>query len=296
MLGFIGLSSSTWYSQFKKLKVNSSVDKRGRPVPGYTINPNKTIITDSVIIKILADYRARPEFMNAGGCSKLKHYIRRDYGFYINHKKLYRLCKENGFLLSKVKKKKRRGVKVCMNRIITGPNQLWEFDIKYGYIHGENRFFFILAFIDIFHREVIDYHIGLGCKSGDLKFTLKNALLKVGIDEHNKLVIRSDNGTQMTSFMFQEYISRLSILEHEFTPPSTPNKNAHVESFFSILEIEFLQVRYFRTYADAYKQTSEFINFYNNSRLHGSLNNKTPKETIKAYYAGEVLKIKNLRA
>jgi putative transposase len=69
-----------------------------------------------------------------------------------------------------------------------------------------------------------------------------------------------------------------------------------VESFFSILEIEFLQVRYFKTYADAYKQTAEFINFYNNKRLHGSLNNKTPKETIKAYYAGEELKIKNLRA
>lgn len=244
----------------------------------------------------MSDYRTQPEFINAGGYSKLKHYIRRDYGFYINHKKLYRLCKENNFLLSKVKKKKRRGVKVCMNRIITGPNQLWEFDIKYGYIHGDNRFFFILAFIDVFHREVIDYHIGLGCKAGDLKFTLKNALIKVGIEEENKLVIRSDNGTQMTSFMFQEYISNLGILEHEFTPPSTPNKNAHVESFFSILEIEFLQVRYFKTYADAYKQTAEFINFYNNKRLHGSLNNKTPKETIKAYYAGEELKIKNLRA
>ncbi|NRA47350.1 MAG: hypothetical protein HRU09_20565 [Oligoflexales bacterium] len=45
--------------------------------------------------------------------------------------------------------------------------------------------------------------------------------------------------------MFRDYIADLEIdLGHEFIPPACPNKNAHIESFFSILETEFLQTRY----------------------------------------------------
>lgn len=296
IIRFAGVANSTWYSYLKKKESDERCNNKGRPFPGYTKNPNGTMVSDSSIVNILRTYRDRVEFKNAGGCSKLKHYIRRDYKLYINHKKIYRLCKENKLLLPKIKKIRRLGEKICMNRKITAPNQLWQFDIKYGYIHGENRFFYILAFIDIFHREIVDYHLGLSCKSGDLKFTLQNALAKKNISKEHNLVIRSDNGTQMTSFMFQEYIQKLSILEHEFIPPATPNKNAHVESFFSIVETEFLQTKYFSSYAQAYKEAVEFIRYYNNDRIHGSLYNKTPFEIAESYKKGEVLRIKNLRA
>jgi len=133
--------------------------KRGRPVPGYTVNPNGTIVTDASIVKALRDYREGLNFSNAGGYHKIKHYLRRDYDYHVNHKKLYRLCKQEGLLLLHQKKKPKK------NR--TGPNQLWQFDLKYGYLHGENRFFFVTAFIDVFSRKVIDYHVGLSCKAGN---------------------------------------------------------------------------------------------------------------------------------
>jgi putative transposase len=200
------------------------------------------------------------------------------------HKKIYRLCKENSLLLPKHKKKRRKVGKVCLNRI---PNQLWEFDIKYGYIHGLNRHFFILIFMDVFTRKVMDYYIGLTCKAGDLKFTLKNALKKANLPLGHSLVIRSDNGTQMTSLMFQEYLQQVEIdLHHEYIPPATPNKNAHVESFNSILETEFLQVRYFKDFADAYKQTIAFIERYNSYRLHKSLGYRCPDDAIMALQSG----------
>lgn len=58
------------------------------------------------------------------------------------------------------------------------------------------------------------------------------------------LTIRSDNGSQMSCNEFKEYVNPLN-LTHEFTPIRCPNKNAYIESFFSIFETEFLQVRYF---------------------------------------------------
>ncbi len=252
---------------------------RGRPVPGYTINPNETIVRDQAVVQALKNYRDQIEFSNAGGYQKLKHYLRRDYGYSINLKKLYRLCDENKLLLPTNRKKLRRARKLCENRVINASNKLWEFDIKYGYIHGENRYFFFLVFIDVFLRKIVGYHVGLSCKAGDMVFTLEQELLAAGITDIDGLAIRSDNGPQMTSNMMKNYLEDLTIdLEHEFIPLSTPNKNAHIESFNSIIEIEFLQTRYFKDLGDAYTQTVDFMKHYHLHRIHGSLGNITKTE------------------
>ena len=294
MLRICEIPRSTWYYQKSQEEDRRVTNKRGRPVPGYTVNPDGTLVADSTVIKVLKAYRDKLEFSNAGGYHKLKHYLRRDYGYYINHKKLYRLCRENDILLPYRKKKPKKIRRISTNRVINGPNQLWEFDIKYGYIHGENKFFFVMAFIDVFSRKIVGYHIGRSCKAGDLAVTLECALAKASGDT-SALVLRSDNGPQMTSNMFRDYIADLEIdLGHEFIPPACPNKNAHIESFFSILETEFLQTRYFKDYRGAYEQTMRFIEYYNSQRLHGSLGNRSPMEAEACFYAGD-FRIKELR-
>ena len=115
----------------------------------------------------------------------------------VNHKKIYRLCKENNLLLRR-KKKVKPFKKLAGNHKITGPNQLWQFDIKYGYIHGEDRPFYFLAFVDVFTKKVISYHIGKSCTASDIKLKLKIALRSVSEEEQKSLIIRSDNGPQMS--------------------------------------------------------------------------------------------------
>jgi putative transposase len=135
------ITNSTWYHRQQRVADDKRKNNPGRPIPGYTVNPDGSYILDELIISALTSYRDRQEFANAGGYHKLSHYLRRDYGYIINPKKVYRLCKENNLLLPKRKKKKKNKSKICINRIINGPNQMWELDLKYGYIHGENRFF-----------------------------------------------------------------------------------------------------------------------------------------------------------
>ena len=283
-----GVASSTWYARKTERRV-ANPKRRGRPIPGYSVNDDGTVVLDHAIISALKNYRDQIEFANAGGYDKLQHYLRRDYGYQVNHKKLYRLCKEHGLLLPRNRKKISKCRKICENRVINAPNKLWQFDIKYGYIHGENRYFFLLAFIDVFLRKVVGYHIGLSCKAGDLVFTLDEAIKKAGIKDIHGLALRSDNVPQMTSHMMRDYLASIEIdLSHEFTPPSTPNKNAFVESFFSIFEIEFLQTRYFRNYNDAYVQSVDFMRHYHERRLHGSLNMLPPLEAEIAFSNGEL--------
>lgn len=91
----------------------------------------------------------------------------------------------------------------------------------------------------------------------------------------------------MTSRQFCKHINDIG-LEHEFIPVRTPSKNAFIESFYSIYETQFLQVRYFESLKDAYEQTEEFIMFYNNERLHGSLKYKSPAEFNELFNKGEI--------
>ena len=279
------LSRSGYYkfckaSSLVQVKENKQSIRTGRPFPGYSLDLQGKPVPDPLILKILKDYREQKEFQNWGGYKVLRHYLLRDHSLRVNTKKVYRLCREFGLLLPRPKKKRRKYEKICVNRRINGPNQLWEFDIKQGVIHGENRAFYFLAFIDVFLREIVGYHIGLSCRAIHLKMALSEALRRQGIG-----VIRSDNGTQMTSHQFRKYVEELGI-HHEFTPFSCPEKNAYVEAFFSLYEVEFLQTRYFRTFTEVVEETLEFIDFYHKKRLHGSLFHLPPFEFKKMYQKG----------
>ena len=268
-----------------------SVDRIGRPVPGFTINRDGNKISDDIILSLLKEYRQSTFFINAGGSKKLSKYLSIEKGVYINHKKIYRLCNENNLLLFKQHSAKKRKIKKsrCESIDVIRPNQLWQFDLKYIWIHGENRWCFLLAFIDVFTKKVTGFYLGKSCKSGDLIFTLNEAIKKEGITQNDLLTIRSDNGPQMSSNRFHFYLKRLEQkLSHEFIPPRSPNRNAYIEAFNSILEIEVLQVRYFENFKEVYQAILEFIEFYNNRRLHGAIGYRSPLMFINSFKNGEI--------
>ena len=70
-------------------------------------------------------------------------------------------------------------------------------------------------------------------------------------------------------------MDKLGII-HERIPVNTPNMNAYIESFHSILEDECYSRHEFDTFAEAYEAISDYLNYYNNRRRHGSLGYMAP--------------------
>lgn len=210
-----------------------------------------------------------------GGAKALSKYMRRDYRIIVNHKKLARLCRQEGLQLKQRQRKRTKFSSPSRNHEVARANQVWEFDIKYGYLHGEKRFFFLAAFIDVFTREIRGWHLGRHCQAQDLLATLKLALERHAITPKMELTIRSDNGPQMRATSFAEALTHLPA-NHEFIPLRTPNKNAHIESFFSIYDLH-LQEQFFWDLRGAYHWTMEFMAYYNEVRIHGSLG-MSPRE------------------
>lgn len=205
---------------------------------------------------------------------------------------MYRLCKELKILKPQRQVKPKHPKKIARNRTVTASNQLWETDIKYGYICGEDRFFYILSFIDVADRNIISHHIGLSCTGEDASRALKIALLKRQLYEaDNKPVVRSDNGPQFISEAFETSCESLKV-EHERIPYKTPNMNAHIESYYRILEDECLGINEFESFAEAYTIVNEFIKLYNTKRIHSSTKYMPPAEFFEHLRSsGETVKV-----
>lgn len=201
----------------------------------------------------------------------------------INRKKVYRLCKELNILRHQRKINQKYPGRLAKQDTIRDSNQLWEMDVKYGYITGTDSFFFQLSLIDVFDRTIIDYHLGLSCKSKDAVRILKNSLAKRDLGKGMALPkIRTDNGPQFTSSLFEEAVREPGVL-HERIPVKTPNKNAHIESFHSILENECYSQNEFESFMEAYSIITDYMKYYNEHRRHGSINFMAPNRFYEAY-------------
>ncbi|WP_431607690.1 integrase core domain-containing protein [Sulfobacillus thermosulfidooxidans] len=84
-------------------------------------------------------------------------------------------------------------------------------------------------------------------------------------------------------------------MQHERIPVATPNKNAHIESWHSVLEAECWRNQVFQTGAEAYTVTTEWIRFYNERRLHGSLHDWAPAQYYVQYRMGTAPTIRVVR-
>lgn len=222
------------------------------------------------------------------GYRKLTVCLKEDYNIAINHKKVYRLCDEMGILRPQRRLLSRHPKHLAKMDTVDGSNQLWEMDIKYGYISGTDEFFFQLSVIDVFDRSIIDYHLGLSCTAQDACRVLKSALAKRGIGKGMKLPkIRTDNGPQFISKVFSDIVEELGMV-HERIPVKTPNMNAHIESFHAILEDECYSRYEFSSFMEAYATITEYMRYYNERRRHGSIKYMAPNKFYEAFMSNTV--------
>jgi len=264
-----------------------SKNNPGRKIPGYSFkNDTGKKISDEQVKEYLKELIEGDGYPY--GYKKLTFSLKEDYHLAINHKKVYRLCKELNILRPKRKLYIKRPRKLAKKHQITGSNQLWQADLKYGYIEGTKQFFFQLSIIDVFDRTIVGYHLGLTAKAKDACRVLETALKKRGFKPGMHLpVIRTDNGPQFTAKLFKKVCSKWQI-EHERIPVKTPNMNAYIESFHAILEDDCYKRHEFLSFAQAYQVIAEYMDYYNNRRRHSSINYKAPNEFYRLLSEGRI--------
>jgi len=157
-------------------------------------------------------------------------------GYYINHKKVYRLMKSAALL---AKPRKRKGREFVKNRRIcpAGPLKILEMDIKYVYIYGHRRNAFVFTIIDTFTRYVLHWDVGYTMKAMQVRAAWEHVIatyLQGQFDPDLEVEVRRDNGKQLEASLLRTFFKQNAI-RHTFTHPYTPEENGYVESFHDTL-------------------------------------------------------------
>jgi putative transposase len=202
-------------------------------------------------------------------------------GMAMNHKKLYRLYREEGLSVRRRRCRKRaRGSRSPMPEALR-PNQRWSMDFVSD-TFGPSRRFRILAVNDDCCRE----NLGLVADT-----SISGARVARELDAMVRLYgkpssIVSDNGTEFTSKAILKW-AKDNDVEWHYIDPGKPQQNAFIESFNGSLRDECLNEEIFDSLADARQKLALWRYDYNNVRPHSSLGNQTPAEARRALEQSE---------
>lgn len=211
-------------------------------------------------------------------------------GFYINHKKVYRLMKGARLLQVKRKVESKDYVKyrvVCPE----APLRLMEMDIKMIWVEGLRRYAYVLTILDVFTRVVLHWRIGFEMKQGQVQQAwgkvIEDHLQPAGaLAWETHIEVRSDNGPQFCAKKLRQFFKD-NYLAQVFTHPYTPQENGHVESFHAILG-RALQGQYFENIGQLQGWLEVFYDFYNHRRVHGSTLKLPPMTFYQLWELGHI--------
>ena len=256
-------------------------NKPGRKPSVVTVFKNDTVPEERVLtsVKDLLDH----EFLSYG-YFKITKQLKID-GFVINKKKVYRIMKNYNLLKpQRIRTSGKRNFIKFRKPVVERPLTYFEMDIKYIYIPEERRNAYLLSIIDVYSRKVIGHVF----KRSVRKMVVINLWqsLKSYLNDFKKITIRNDNGSQFIANDVRGYFHYHNI-NHEFTNIAKPEDDGHIEAFHSILEREFLRRNDYTSFDEMKSAIWRFMKCYNEERLHGSLNYRTPEQFIKDFNENE---------
>ena len=153
-------------------------------------------------------------------------------------------------------------------------HQHWHIDISYINICG--TFYYMCSILDGFSRYIVHWDIREAMTEADVEIILQRAREKFP-DAQPRII--SDNGPQFISKDFREFI-RISGMTHVKTSPYYPQSNGKLERYHKTIKSTCIRTRTPLSLDDALRIVMEFVEHYNNRRLHSAINYITPKDKL----------------
>ncbi len=167
------------------------------------------------------------------------------------------------------------------NLVIDRPNQVWSSDLTYlPMAHG---FLYLMAILDVASRKVLAWRLSNTLTTHFCVEALEEAMRKFGRPE----IFNTDQGSQFTS---EDWIAPLKAAGVAI---SMDGKGRWIDNVF--IERLWRSVKYEEVYLRAYTNGTEareslkiYFRFYNERRLHETLNYATPDEVYFGHLAASM--------
>ena len=272
VLQYAGLGTSSYYYR----TTSGVAAKRGIKPSEHTLTFNGGKVPNGEVVSQIKALLEK-EFVDYGYL-KVTYYLQDELGYHINHKKVFRLMQAHQLLYQS--KKLRVGTKQWVTKLVPEPStafSYWEFDIKLIYIHGTGKMVPLLSVIDVYSRWVLGHMFQESIKREDVKIFFRYII--ECYPSPQKVYVRCDNGSQFESTLVREYFASAGI-EQEFTKPATPEQNAHIESYHSVLERGICRSYEFEQTNDCLDTLGRWLKFYNYERIHSGTDYKSTYKNL----------------
>ncbi len=150
----------------------------------------------------------------------------------------------------------------------------WHIDIAHINIHG--TFYYLCAVLDGASRYIVDWSLRESMREPDVEVLLQRA--KEKFPEAKPRII-SDNGPQFIAKDFKEFI-RISGMTHVRTAPYYPQSNGKLERWNKSIKSECIRPGVPLSIDDAERLIVQYVQVYNEQRLHSSIGYITPKDML----------------
>ncbi len=151
------------------------------------------------------------------------------------------------------------------------PNEVVVSDLTY--VQVGTKWHYICLLIDLFNREVIGYSAGPN-KTAEL---VQQAFHKITRPLNKITLFHTDRGNEFKNKIIDEILITFKI-KRSLSSKGCPYDNAVAEATYKTFKTEFINGKKFANLTQLKCELFDFVNWYNNIRIHGSLNYLTPVE------------------
>ena len=201
------------------------------------------------------------------------HLLLRREQFVVNHKRVYRLYREEGLAVRRRKRKRVAGMQRVPLAAPQRGNQRWSMDFVADSLVSGRRIR-ILNVVDDFTRRCLAAAPDTSLPAVRVARELDRvAWERGGYPE----VITVDNGPEFSGRVLDAWAYEHHVQLH-FIDPGKPVQNAYIESFNGRMRDECLNEHWFSTLGEVRTIVEAWREDYNSVRPHSALGNLTPDE------------------
>jgi putative transposase len=198
------------------------------------------------------------------------HILLQREGWRVNHKRVYRLYREEGLGI----RAKRRRKRVSGSRVLLPPahrpQERWSMDFLTDSL-ADGRRFRVLTIVDTVSRVSPAIEVGVSVTGERVVAVLERLRRTIGRPER----IAIDNGPEFISKALDAWAYQNGV-QLEFSRPGKPTDNAFAESFNGRFRDECLDQHWFASLEEVRQTVEAWRIDYNTQRPHRALKQQTP--------------------
>ena len=254
----------------------------------YNRNNDSQKLKDEGVLKCLK--QLPDKILNRRGSKIKSKELKVRFGITVNHKRVERICRENG-LLSKNRRRKfprdyykqqkenRKNLpKNILNRNFESREPLKKLCTDISYFKTKTGWLYLSPVLDLCGRKIQCYSISAHNDEA-LSEEILDKFFTLGIPKGS--ILHSDQGSLYTSKKWRERLKKNGIIQ-SMSRKGNCWDNACMEHFFGTLKVESgyndLLKSGLLSYEETKKLIDDFIYYYNNERIQQNLGWKTPNE------------------